>query len=337
MEVEDGYLIVGVSIHFDNPADARGILLKIDFDGVEQWRQEYNYGSLDDELFAIYPTSDDGYILSGWAQASTYDYWLVKTDGNGNEQWNQTYGGNNQDFGHSRLCYQTSDDGYLMTGYSYSFGAGQCDVWTIKTDASGNLEWNFTYGDTYRDVSWSIEEIPENKYVVCVTMNLLGMTGDKADIHLVKIDEDGNIEWVTEYGGEETQIANHIQQTSDEGFITAGRNGQYLATTTDALLVKFQPFPEIAIEITGGFGAEATITNSGDGDAIEVPYEVTVTGGLLGMINHTINGTIDILSGTTETLKITPILGLGPIQVTAKVGYVEETIEGFHLLLFSLL
>ena len=275
---DDGYLMAGVSGYTTELGDMRGMLLKTDFMGVEQWRKEYQYGDGDDETFAVYPTNDDGYILSGWAQADTYEYWMIKTDGSGNEEWNATFGGNSEDFGHSSMCYQTNDDGYIMTGYSYSYGAGQCDAWIVKTDSSGNLEWDKTYGESQRDVCWSMEDMDDGGYVVCVTMNLLGTSGDKADIHLVKIDEDGNIEWITEFGGGETQIANHVQQTSDDGFITAGRNGQYLSPTTDAMLVKFSAqgpnnapnAPEITGPSEGIFGEEYyynfTIEDPDDGE-----------------------------------------------------------------------
>ncbi len=239
LEEDDGYLTVGVSGYTAFPNDMKGMLLKTDFLGLEQWRKEYNYGSLDDQLFAIDQTDDDGYILTGWAEDETFEYWMVKTDSNGNEEWNATFGGDSEDYGHSRLCYQTTDGGYLMTGYTYSYGAGSADAWLVKTDENGNMEWDKTYGTSARDVSWSMEDMDDGGYVVCVTMNLQGMTGDKDDIHLVKIDEDGNIEWIRVCGGEGSQIANHIQQTSDDGFITAGRNGGYLSSSTDAMLVKF--------------------------------------------------------------------------------------------------
>jgi len=275
---DDGFLMAGVSWYTAAPGDARGMLLKTDFMGVEQWRQEYQYGDGDDQIMAVYPTSDDGYILSGWADDTTYEYWMIKTDGSGNEEWNATFGGNSEDFGHSRMCYQTNDGGYIMTGYSYSFGAGQCDAWIVKTDSSGNLEWDKTYGESQRDVCWSMENMDDDGYVVCVTMNLLGTSGDKADIHLVKINEDGNIEWITEFGGAESQIANHVQQTSDDGFITAGRNGQYLSPTTDAMLVKFSAqgpnnapnAPEITGPTEGIIGEEHnynfTIEDPDDGE-----------------------------------------------------------------------
>jgi hypothetical protein len=301
----DGYLVVGVSGYTDLPEDTRGMLMKTDFMGVEQWRKEYNYGDLDDQTFAVCPTSDDGYLLTGWAQGDTFNYWMIKTDGSGNEEWDATFGGDNNDYGHSRLCYQTSDGGYIMAGYSYSFGLGSADAWLVKTDASGTKEWDKTYGSPKMDPCWSIEDIDDGGYVFCVTINLNGMGGDKDDIHLVKIDDDGNIEWVTIFGGEGTQIGNHVQQTSDDGFIVAGRTGPYLSSTSDALLVKFSAAEANTAPDT------PTITGPTEGTPEEeYPYNFTAEDPDGGEIYYYIDwgdGTTEewlgpYLSGTTITV-----------------------------------
>jgi predicted secreted protein len=108
-------------------------------------------------------TSDGGYALAGFTYsfgAGDADYWLVKTDSAGNEQWNRTYGGANYD--EARFFIQTSDDGYTLSGRTYSFGAGASDVWLVKVNASGilsgetGLVWTDSSSDTitvYRGAS----------------------------------------------------------------------------------------------------------------------------------------------------------------------------------------
>jgi len=80
----------------------------------------------------------------------------------------------------------------------------------------------------------------------------------------------------------------------------------------------------------------ATITNNGLGDVVQAPYELTVTGGLLGLINKTIDGTMDLEAGATENLFSGLLFGFGGIEVTITIGAKEEIIEGIQLLIFTL-
>ena len=108
-----------------------------------------------------------------------------------------------------------------------------------------------------------------------------------------------------------------------------------LAAIIDALF-DFAETPLFDIEITGGLGVTAEITNIGLDNAIDVPYEITVTGGLLGLINKTINGTIDIEVGSTESISSGLLLGLGGIEISVKVGVKEQNAEGIQLFIFTI-
>lgn len=116
-------------------------------------------------------TSDGGYAFSGWTNLfDALDFWLVKTDANGNMQWNKTYGGPGYEWAWALV--QTGDGGYALAGFTDSFDAGNPDFWLVKTDASGNiggvesgLAWTDSSANTvtlYRgatDTSWNFVRV----------------------------------------------------------------------------------------------------------------------------------------------------------------------------------
>ncbi len=216
---DGGYIVAGVTWSFGAGGDI--LLIKTDASGDVQWAKTYG-GTGYDEAFSVQQTSDGGYIVAGTTNsfgAGNQDILLIKTNAFGNVQWAKTYGEAGNDVAYS--VQQTSGGGYIVAGTTNSFGAGGGDILLIKTNASGNLQWAKTYGGTNWDYASSVQQTSDGGYIVAGTTNSFGAGGD--DAFLVKIDTFGNLQWVRTYGGTGSDAAFSVQQTSDGGYIVAGK------------------------------------------------------------------------------------------------------------------
>ncbi len=144
----------------------------------------------------------------------------------------KTYGGTNDEWASS--VQQTSDGGYIMAGRTRSFGAGGFDVFLIKTDEFGNVQWAKTYGGTNNEWAYSVQQTSEGGYIVAGTRRILL----NYSIFLIKTDANGNVQWAKAYGGGGEDRAFSVQQTSDGGYIVTGRTGSFGAGGDDVFLIK---------------------------------------------------------------------------------------------------
>jgi hypothetical protein len=186
----------------------------------EMWQQTYG-GTNDERAYSVIQTSDGGYALLGaryYIDLLTDDFYLIKTDEQGNLELEQTYGGADREVGSSLV--QTSDGGYALAGSTTSFGAGNIDFWLVKTDLEGNMMWNQTYGGTETDDVVSMVQTSDGGYALLGRTNSFG--AGIWDFWLVKTDPDGNMLWNQTYGGTEWDIPYSLIQTSDGGYTLAG-------------------------------------------------------------------------------------------------------------------
>ena len=213
--IDNGFILAGGTHSIEDSYDF--YLMKTDVDGNELWNQ--TYGGIEYDLCnSVIQTSDGGFVLAGYTSsygAGAKDFWLLKTDAEGNELWNQTYGGSNHDVCHA--MQQTTDGGFVLAGYTSSYGAGQSDGWLVKTDAEGNELWNQTYGGTADNRLYSMQQAMDGGYV------LAGRTSE--DFWVVRASDNGNAIWAQIYTGSATgsyDAAYTIKEIISGGFIFAG-------------------------------------------------------------------------------------------------------------------
>jgi hypothetical protein len=183
---DGGYVLTGCSE--TGPILGDIWLVKTDAYGNQQWSQTYvvEDGS---EGHSLVQTSDGGYAILGITfsyGAGSQDYWLIKTDANGNSQWNKTYGGAGAEYGYSLVA--TSDGGYALAGFTTSYIWGKPEVWLIKTDDNGNAEWTGRYGGAGNVYDACVIQADDGGYLVLSTIGNTTSWGDEGtDWFLVKV------------------------------------------------------------------------------------------------------------------------------------------------------
>lgn len=230
---DGGYILAGSKtsgLDFDAHSDAW--LLKLDQNGSVIWQK--SYGGAGNDLATFAEQMEDGsYIVTGSTDsygAGDQDIWFLRLDANGNVLSQKTYGGPSNDSGIS--VKTTSDGGFVIAANTLSFGAGSGDVWLLKTDASGNIEWEKIYGDINWDSINAFQKITGGGYIAAGGTYSFGTVN--RDIWILKLNGNGDVTWSRTIGDMGYDYANSVQQTIDGGFIVAGFTG----TNSSAWIIK---------------------------------------------------------------------------------------------------
>jgi hypothetical protein len=232
---DGGYAITGLTKSF-SAGGYDVYVVKLDASGNLQWTKTIG-GPESEEGNSLIQTSDGGYAITGFTESfgtGELDVYLVKLDANGNLQWTKTIGGKKEDMGTSLI--QTSDGGYAIAGYTFSFGAGEADVYVVKLDANGNLQWTKTIGGKKEDVGLSLIQTSDGGYAITGSTQSFG--AGKADVYVVKLDANGNLQWTRTVGGPGNEIGSSLIQTSDGGYVIAGTTASFGVGEADVYLIK---------------------------------------------------------------------------------------------------
>jgi len=232
---DGGYIIAGWTGSYGSGLEDV-YLIKTDSAGDTIWSRTFG-GDRYDYGYSVKCTSDGGYIIAGQTQSfgeGGFDVYLIKTDSIGDTLWTRTYGGSNFEAGD--VVQKTNDGGYIIVGNTYSFGAGDSDVYLIKTDSIGDSLWARTYGGNNYDCGYSVQQTSDGGYIVVGTTKSYGSGSE--DVYLIKTDSVGNTIWSRTFGGIESDNGSDVKQTNDGGYIIVGNTYSFGQGKNDVYLIK---------------------------------------------------------------------------------------------------
>jgi len=265
---DGGFVVVGATTAF-GAAGLDAWVLRLDAQGNILWQRRYGGGG-SDVGYSVRVTSDGGFVVAGFTTsfgAGSYDAWVLRLDASGNVLWQRAYGGGLQDWADS--VDLTPDGGFVVAGYTESLGAGQNDVWVLKLDASGNVQWTATYGDTADDYAYAVQALPDGGFVVAGYTTSFGAVY-LGDFWVLRLGSDGTIVWQKRYGGVSYDWAYAVQSTPDGGFVVAGMSQSFNALNRDVWVVR--------TDGTGGVGGFCPLVHDTSAVLRRDPVRVTSTG-----------------------------------------------------------
>lgn len=305
---DGGYAILGYTNSTDGDLVDKTLevndywLLKLDADGNLQWSKTYG-GSKDDRGQSVVQTMDGGYAITGYAMSSDgdgsknegfHDNWIVKLDGTGNIEWEQSYGFSGHD--HSYDLLQTNDGGYFFIGFlditaaradgyeekGYSLTRhGVGEFWGTKIDAQGNIEWRRYFGGTNNDRAHAVVQADDSGFVMAGFSESddfdISNTKGSYDFWVLKINSQGDLVWEHSFGGTGIEISQDIAKTEDGNYVVTGHT--FSADTnisknngeSDIWMIKIDDSGNLLWETTFGgsqFDAAENVSLAGDGGFI---------------------------------------------------------------------
>ena len=260
-QTADGGYAIAAGVSFDGETSDFG-LFKTDPAGVVEWQKSFGARDEVDGPQSLQQTTDGGYVLAGgtyWPKEVVY---LVKADSSGELDWEASFRGIDRAEGQS-VC-QTVDGGYVVVGATWSESVGppeytlvKPDVYLVKTSASGELEWEKTFGGDGNDWGLSVWQTGDTGYIIAGQANYYPLLGQ--DVYLVKTDPSGAVEWQKVFGADYPYpVGSSVQQTSDGGYVIAGwTDTQSTHANSDFVLIRTNSLGNLLWEKTfGGPGSQ---------------------------------------------------------------------------------
>jgi len=321
---DNGFILFGTTYSFDQ-GNGDAWLIKTDASGNELLNKTFG-GSNPEEGYYLQQTNDDGYILTGFGffdDGIELDVFLIKTDASGEASWQKHFNRSHDDIG---LCVQqTGDGGYVLSGITDYYGMETGDIWVVKTNEEGEMQWNKTYGGQKSDAGFCIQQTLDGGYVIVGSTS--SFKAEKNDIYFFKINKTGAMVWQKQFGGLEDDIGYDVQLTDDGGFIIVGRKEDHLANG-DIWLIKTDALGEPQwdhVFVRDGFEESWSVKQTKDKGYILVGYgdapgETIQDIYLIKMATHLQASISSITGGVGITINISNTCGSTLTDIVVKIS-----------------
>ncbi len=235
---DGGFAIIADHQFGSNPAQVDFWLIRTDPFGQHLWNKTYGASNVQDSARSLITCSTGGFAIAGATIISgkSSEICLIRTDENGTQLWNQTYGGVlvDRSFGNYQLL-DSSTGGFLVVGYTLNYGAGGNDVWAIRTNETGAVLWNQTFGGIDFDRPNVVIGCADGGFLI--SAGTMSFSAGDLDVWLVRIDSDGNLLWNVSYGGTYFDEGKALLELSDGSFLIGGCTTNYGVGNGDAWII----------------------------------------------------------------------------------------------------
>ncbi|MEN8928778.1 MAG: T9SS type A sorting domain-containing protein [Flavobacteriales bacterium] len=243
---DGGYIIAG-SYDVSGLLSAEYYVVKLDANGDTLWANSYgptvdttissNRDGAGNEAYDVIQTFDLGYMVVGEAHAfgsGASDIFTLKLNATGDTVWTKTYGGLNSDYSYKVI--QLRDSGYILSGYTETYGLGIRDVYVMRLDKMGDTLWAKAYGGNGIDGCNDMVQTLDGGFAL--VGNTFSFGEGVSDVYVVKINENGNLKWAKAYGGFFNDFGNAIAATSDSGLVISGSTESFGTGQRDVYVIK---------------------------------------------------------------------------------------------------
>jgi hypothetical protein len=276
---DNGFIIAG----FTNSGTGDVQVIRLASSGAVMWAKTYGNATAFNAAFSIQTTPDGGFVVAGITNGYAIntlivgDVWVFRIDATGNIIWQNAYGGPGADYASS--IARVSDDGFIVAGWTNSFGAAGQDAWLLRLDNTGGVIWQKAYGGTGQDVALSVEPASDRGFIVAGFTNSSGAGGQ--DAWVFKLTPTGNVVWQKTYGGPGDDRAVSAQQTTDGGFVVAATTSSFGNGNSHVWVLKLNQDGSLSRTcdsngIMQDSNATVTTTNASATTTTAVPNDATV-------------------------------------------------------------